>query len=121
MQRLSAKASRPPGDAAHRIAAMNWHPGLVVLALALPCPGYSQTAPRAPIEPKVEVIVFEDDGARIEELRVRGVTQRVVVTPLRGSPLAYQIIMGDGSSSQNASPNATRGAVGQRVWHVLSF
>jgi Protein of unknown function (DUF2782) len=100
---------------------MNWHRGLVVLAMALPCQAQDLLTPRMPIEPKVQFIVIEDEGARIEELRVRGQTQRIVVTPKRGSRVAYEIVTGDGSGSQNAAPDATRGAVGQRVWHVLSF
>jgi hypothetical protein len=121
MQRLSAKACRLADEPAHRIACMNWQPGCVVVALALAGQAHAQAAPRGPIEPRVEVIVFEDDGARIEELRVRGLTQRILVTPRRGVAVTYEIITGDGSGSQNALPNATRGAVGQRVWHVLSF
>ena len=99
---------------------MNWRSGLVVLAVALPCQA-QERAPRMPIEPKVELMVIEEDGVRIEELRVRGQVQRIVVTPKHGSGAAYQIITGDGSGSQPANQNATRGAVGQRVWHVLSF
>jgi Protein of unknown function (DUF2782) len=99
---------------------MNWPRGLVVLALALPCQA-QERSPRVPIEPKIEVLVSEDDNVRIEELRVRGQVQRIVVTPKHGAGAAYQILTGDGSGSQPAGPNATRGAVGQRVWHVLSF
>jgi hypothetical protein len=99
---------------------MNWRLGLITLAAALPCQA-QERAPRVPIEPKVEVLVIEDDNVRVEELRVRGQVQKIVVTPKRGAGAAYQIITGDGSGSQPASPNATRGAVGQRVWHVLSF
>ena len=102
---------------------MNWPLGSAVLAmvLAFPCHAQDRAPSRGPIEPKVEVIVIEDDGVRIEELRVRGQSQRIVVTPKRGTGVAYQIVTGDGSGSQAAAPNATRGAVGQRVWHVLSF
>ncbi|MFZ2652558.1 MAG: hypothetical protein WA210_20850 [Burkholderiaceae bacterium] len=107
---------------------MSWPLGILacgVAVMALPCLAQGRAAPRAPDlprqEPKVEFIVLEDDGARIEELRVRGHTQRIVVTPKRGTSVAYEVIMGDGSNSQAAGPNASRGAVGQRVWHVLSF
>lgn len=99
---------------------MNWRLGLITLAAALPCQA-QERALRVPIEPKVEVLVIEDDNVRVEELRVRGQVQRIVVKPKRGSATAYQIITGDGSGSQPAGPNATRGAVGQSVWHVLSF
>ena len=78
-------------------------------------------APPAPSEPKVEVLVVEDDGARTEELRVRGQSQRIVVTPKRGGRVAYEIITGDGSRDLSSGANTSRGAAGQRVWHVLSF
>ncbi len=120
MQRLSAKAQPLQAKSTHRIDAMNWRRALLMLAVALPCQA-QERSPRVPIEPKVEVLVTEDDNVRIEELRVRGQVQRIVVTPKRGAGTAYQILTGDGSGSQPASPNATRGAVGQRVWHVLSF
>ena len=58
--------------------------------------------------------VQEDDNTRIEELRVRGETQRIVVKSKVGGAPAYEIV----------PPNAGRsvaGASGQRVWHLLSF
>jgi Protein of unknown function (DUF2782) len=96
-------------------------PLALALALALPCHAQEVQAPKSSIEPKVELLVTEDDNVRIEELRVRGQVQRILVTPKRGAGVAYQILTGDGSNSQAAGPNATRGALGQRVWHVLSF
>jgi Protein of unknown function (DUF2782) len=100
---------------------MNRPLALIACALVLPCQAQDAAGIRVPIEPKVDVIVIEDDAMRIDELRVRGQTQRVTVTPKRGVAPAYQIITGDGSNSQAAGPNATRGAVGQRVWHMFSF
>lgn len=74
------------------------------------------SAPEAPAqtpEPAVEVLTVEDEGARIDELRVRGEPQRVTVRtkgPLRSQ---YEIAVprrgGNGALA------------GQRVWHVLSF
>jgi hypothetical protein len=91
------------------------------LSLAWPCLAQDRPARSDPIEPNVEWAVIEDDGARIEELRVRGQTQRIVVTPKRGTRIAYEIITGDGSRDLAAGINTSRGAAGQRVWHVLSF
>ena len=65
--------------------------------------------------------MLEDDGARIEELRVRGHTQRITVAPKRGGGLAYEIIVGDGSRDLADGPDAARGAIGKRVWKLLSF
>ncbi|HEX6361772.1 MAG TPA: DUF2782 domain-containing protein [Albitalea sp.] len=73
-------------------------------------------------EPRVQHTVIEDDGARIEELRVRGQTQRISVTP-KGGPIRkpYEIIPADGARDLAPDVQGTRGAAGQRVWHVLSF
>ena len=70
-------------------------------------------------DPAVQATVIEDDGARIDELKVRGRSKRIVVKPKTGP--AYEIIpLGTGSDiSQGARGN--NGAVGKRVWPVLSF
>ena len=72
-------------------------------------------------EPRVQHIVHEDEGSRIEELRVRGSTQRITVTPKVGTRQSYEILLGDGSRDLSDGANTTRGAAGKRVWHVLSF
>lgn len=82
-------------------------------------------APAAPAaasaEPRVQQIVIEDEGSRIEELRVRGATQRITVKPKVGTTQGYEIIVGDGSRDLSDGVNTSRGAAGKRVWHVLSF
>ena len=72
-------------------------------------------------EPNVQRSVIEDDGSRIEELRVRGQSQRIVVTPKLGPKASYEIVTGDGSRDLSDSAAGHRGAIGKRVWHVLSF
>ena len=64
-------------------------------------------------EPVVEYLVIEDDGARIEELRVRGEPQRVTVHTKGPLKSEYEIVVPQRGS--------TGGAAGQRVWRVLSF
>ena len=85
----------------------------------------AQAQPAAPAarsaEPKVQLTVIEDDGARIEELRVRGQTQRIVVAPKRAGAAPYEIITGDGSRDLGDGANTSRGAAGKRVWNVLKF
>jgi hypothetical protein len=73
-------------------------------------------------EPEVRHIVIEDDGSRIDELRVRSVPQRIVVTS-KGVPggTTYEIITGDGSRDLGDGANTSRGAAGKRVWRVLNF
>lgn len=72
-------------------------------------------------EPQVQQIVLEDDHTRVEELRVRGQTQKVTVQPKNSKAPAYEIIMGDSGRDLSASAGSTRGAIGQRVWRLLDF
>lgn len=70
---------------------------------------------------KVVETVIEDDSTRVEELRVRGQTQKVTVQPKNSKLPSYEIIMGDGSRDLSPGAGTTRGAAGRRVWSVLSF
>lgn len=76
--------------------------------------------PSAKNEPKEQRTVVEDGRARIEELRVRGQLQRVTVNP-KGRAPSYEIVVGDGGRDLSDGPSPSRGAVGKRVWNVLSF
>lgn len=97
----AATAVAPPGPAAGSRPAAK--------LLAAPAPD--------PVEPDVRRGVVEDDGARIDELRVRGHAQRIVVTPKIGPKKSYQILTGDGSREAGDG----QGATGKRVWNVLDF
>lgn len=77
-------------------------------------------SPPARNEPRQQRTVVEDGRARIEELRVRGQLQRVTVTP-KGRAPQYEIVVGDGGRDLSDGPSPARGAVGKRVWNVLSF
>lgn len=70
-------------------------------------------------EPYVQETVVKDDGARIDELKVRGRSKRIVVTPKAGP--AYEIIPPGTGSDISQGARGTNGAVGKRVWPVLSF
>ena len=111
---------------------MNHKLALVLLAFA--APGWAQPAPasKAPTtgnvtessrsgEPDVKRTVIEDDGARIEELRVRGETQRIVVTPKVGLRKSYEIMSGDASRDAFDGTGGARSSAGKRVWNVLKF
>jgi hypothetical protein len=100
---------------------MNPRLPLLLLAGALALGARAQPASPARAEPNVKQIVIEDDGARISELRVRGVTKRIVVTPKHGGKRAYEIIPDDASRDLPQGPAGRRGAAGQRVWNVLDF
>jgi hypothetical protein len=72
-------------------------------------------------EPNVKLIIIDGDNSHIEELRVRGVPQRITVQPKIGPKKSYEIITGDGSRDLSPGVNTSRGAAGQRVWNVLTF
>ena len=92
-----------------------------LFALALFVAFAAPVAARAEPEPAVQRTVVEDDGVRIEETRVRGQVQRIVVRSKVGGKLGavapYEIITGDPARD----PAQERRAAGQRVWHILSF
>lgn len=100
---------------------------LAVAACALSCifsaPLSAQEAssPQEPgtPEPKVQLTVIEDDSVRIEELKVRGQTQRISVQPkgMKG----YEIIPADQGRDMSDSAGSQRGAAGKRVWRVFTF
>jgi hypothetical protein len=72
-------------------------------------------------EPNVTHTVIEDDGSKIDELRIRGQLQHVVVTPKVGFKKPYEIIVNtSGRAPGNGVPGNT-GADGKTVWSVLLF
>ena len=117
---------------------MNSQLALALVFAAAPC--WSQTAPapaaRAPAkvvqivqvenrvdrgEPNVKHTVIEDEGSKIDELRVRGQVTRVVVTPKVGTSKSYEIIMSRSGLEPVDGTGGANGAVGKRVWNVLAF
>lgn len=87
------------------------------VALSLLAAAATAAAAAQPPEPDVQRQVLEDDNVRIEELRVRGQPQRLVVQPKTPGVAAYEILPPD--PGRDTTP-ARQGA-GQRVWRVLSF
>lgn len=110
---------------------MNSTFALALFCVAAPCA--AQTAPVAATpasapatvaergEPDVRYSVIEDDGARIDELRVRGQTQQVVVKPKVGLTKSYEILVNRGGRLSEDSTGGATGAAGKRVWNVLKF
>jgi hypothetical protein len=90
----------------------------LTLAAALlgPLSVQAQDVPVRGGEPAVERHVSEDDQVRIEELRVRGQTQRIVVHSKIGARV-YEVLPAPGSRDLSQDKRA----IGQRVWSVLSF
>jgi hypothetical protein len=88
--------------------------------LAALSPAVWADEPKQPPEPATQRIVVQDDGARIEELRVRGLTQRIVVKPKNAAEYEIVPAAAGRDPSQNRA-NANAGAGGQRVWNLLKF
>ena len=71
-------------------------------------------------EPNVRLTVIEDGGSRVEELKVRGETRRIVVQSKLGGG-RYEIVPADGGRDLAAGPTTPRGAAGQTVWRMFQF
>jgi len=71
-----------------------------------------------PGEPTVQRRVAEDDHVRIEETRVRGESQRIVVKPKSAGVKEYEI---EPSTGANDPSQRNRRAAGERVWRLFSF
>jgi hypothetical protein len=81
-----------------------------------PSPPSSQVPQRGG-EPQVQRIVSQDESMRIDELRVRGITRRVVVqSKLPGAP-AYEI----GSTSDGRDSSQDRRSEGRSLWQMFAF
>ncbi|HOW46447.1 MAG TPA: hypothetical protein P5163_09465 [Rubrivivax sp.] len=77
----------------------------------------SGAAPSGVPEPQVQRIVVEDDRVRIDELRIRGQTRRIVVQPkLPGAP-AYQI----GTNTDARDPAMDPRSEGRTLWQLFSW
>jgi hypothetical protein len=77
----------------------------------------TDTVPQRGGEPVVKRIVSEDESVRIEELRVRGQTQRIVVrSKLPGVP-SYEI----GTAADGRDVTQDRRTEGRSLWQLLTF
>jgi Protein of unknown function (DUF2782) len=89
----------------------------VLLCLVCALPALAQESQRP--EPKIERIVVQDDNTRIEELRVRGQTQKVTVKP-KNAP-EYEVITAPGGRDPSVGRAGNKDGSGQRVWNVFKF
>jgi hypothetical protein len=106
---------------------MKTHTGLCATALVMALLGSTSVAVRAGAadappapgkgEAAVENLVVEDDSVRIDELRVRGQTQRISVKPKWAGAKAYDIVPG----AAGHDPSQHKDSAGQRVWQLLTF
>jgi hypothetical protein len=91
--------------------------GSLAWAQAQPENTLAQETPRQPpSQTTLQRHVIEDDGSRIEELRIRGEVRRISVTIKNSSKSAYEILPPDASGAETF-----RGTAGKRVWNILQF
>lgn len=81
----------------------------------------SQASPSGTPEPAVRRTVIEDEGTRIEELRVRGAVRNITVRPKGALSAPYEVLAPDAGRDTSSGPNSSKGSAGQSVWRVLNF
>ena len=82
-----------------------------------PMPGTASAEATSASAAESRITVTEDKQVRIEETRVRGQLQRVVVKSKLPGARPYEIIIGPGGHDPSKEP----GASGQSAWSVLNF
>src|SRR5690606_10961214 len=71
---------------------------------------------------RVQRIVVEDEGSRVDELRVGGQTQTITVQPKTGTPLpAYEVKANDGARARPGNLDASDSIKAPRVWNLGRF
>lgn len=71
---------------------------------------------------RVERIVVEDAGSRVDELRVGGQTQSITVQPKTGTPLpSYEVQSNDGARARPGNFNESDTVTAPRVWNLRKF
>ena len=112
---------------------------LFLLALAT-APALAQTSAQNPVQPseqereqlskqeqklegrrnqRTERIRIEDEGSRVDELRIGGQTQSITVQPKVGNLPAYEVQPSDGV--RNRPRNGAETDTGARVWNLKKF
>ena len=83
-------------------------------------PAPAPSPAKNPPEQRIEQIRTEDQGARIDELRVGGQTQSITVTPKANMP-EYEIQPTEGARARPTQREGAESGSGPRVWNVLKF
>ncbi|MEY4560823.1 MAG: hypothetical protein RLZZ618_100 [Pseudomonadota bacterium] len=73
----------------------------------------ADTSPKTPAESVVQNVIVEDEGMRVDELKVRGETQRITVQTKGVLKSRYEVLV--------PQYGRTGGLAGHRVWSVLAF
>ena len=86
-----------------------------------PAPAPTPAPAKNPPEQRIEQIRTEDQGARIDELRVGGQTQSITVQPKTGDMPEYEVQSPDGARSRAGSRSGAETNTAPRVWNVIKF
>ncbi|MFC7206199.1 hypothetical protein ACFQOZ_04710 [Comamonas endophytica] len=78
----------------------------------------TRAAPPDRTNQRVERIRVEDEGSRVDELRVGGQTRSITVTPKVGEMPAYEVQPSEGVRNRSRSGSDT---TGPRVWNIRQF
>jgi hypothetical protein len=70
---------------------------------------------------RTERIRVEDEGSRVDELRVGGQTQTISVQPKAANMPGYEVQSPDGARSRVGSNSGAETNTAPRVWNVLKF
>lgn len=70
---------------------------------------------------RTERIHVEDEGSRVDELRVGGQTKSITVHPKTGDMPEYEVQSPDGARSQAGSRSGAETNTAPRVWNVIKF
>ncbi len=71
---------------------------------------------------RVQRIVVEDSGSRVDELRVGGQTQAITVQPKTGAALpSYEVRANDGARARPGNLDASDTVTAPRVWNLGRF
>ena len=104
---------------------------IAVPLLLLSCAAFAQAPAvppqeeQAPLEgrrnQRIERLVHEDAGSRIEELRYAGQTQSITVQPKVTEIPAYEVMPATPSRDRVADERQGSSGGGQRFWNVFRF
>ena len=80
-----------------------------------------QEQPANRLNQRTERIRVEDEGSRVNELRVGGQTQSITVQPKTGDMPEYEVQSPDGARSRAGSRSGAETNTAPRVWNVIKF
>lgn len=84
-------------------------------------PAEAGQAPDGRRNQRIEHLVHEDAGSRIEETRYAGQTQSITVQPKTGDVPAYEVAPATPSRNRIADERQSSSGGGQRFWNVFRF